>query len=78
MAAEQAEAAAGVGEGKEADGGGGEIEAKIRCLREDEAAFVGRIERDYSQQGGAERRMLQREAEGNEAKLVEAFDAAST
>ncbi|XP_070683530.1 transcription factor AS1-like [Malus domestica] len=50
----EAKAAAGVGEGKEAERGGGEIEAKIRCLREYEAAFVGRIERDYRQQGGAE------------------------
>ncbi|KAM1767436.1 hypothetical protein ACFX12_045522 [Malus domestica] len=49
-----AKAAAGVGEGKEAERGRGEIEAKIRCLREYEAAFVGRIERDYRQQGGAE------------------------
>ncbi|KAG6720326.1 hypothetical protein I3843_03G055800 [Carya illinoinensis] len=46
-----------------------EIEAKIRSLREEEMAFVGRIEREYNE----EVRALQRDAESKEAKLVEAW-----
>lgn len=46
-----------------------EIEAKIRCLREEEAAFVSRIEGEYREQLKA----LQREAEAKEAKLMDAW-----
>ncbi|CAN6708337.1 unnamed protein product [Malus baccata var. baccata] len=46
-----------------------EIEAQIRCLRQEEVALVGRIERDYREELSA----LQREAEGKEAKFVEAW-----
>ncbi|XP_062009665.1 protein rough sheath 2 homolog [Rosa rugosa] len=46
-----------------------EIEAKIRALREEEMAFMGRIESDYREQMS----VLQREAESKEAKLVEAW-----
>ncbi|XP_009630091.1 protein rough sheath 2 homolog [Nicotiana tomentosiformis] len=45
-----------------------EIEAKMRCLREEEMAFIGRMEREYKDQLSA----LQRDAEAKEAKLIEA------
>ncbi|KAL6143722.1 hypothetical protein ACLB2K_054417 [Fragaria x ananassa] len=46
-----------------------EVEAKIRALREEEAAFMGRIESECREQMS----VLQREAESKEAKLVEAW-----
>uniref|UniRef100_A0A5B7BUZ7 Transcription factor AS1 n=1 Tax=Davidia involucrata TaxID=16924 RepID=A0A5B7BUZ7_DAVIN len=46
-----------------------EIEAKIRCLREEEMGFFGRIEGEYREQLSA----LQRDAENKEAKLMEAW-----
>ncbi|XWS36039.1 hypothetical protein CRYUN_Cryun20dG0048300 [Craigia yunnanensis] len=46
-----------------------EIEAKIRCLREEEMAFVGRIENEFKEQLN----VLQRDAETKEAKLMEAW-----
>ncbi|XAR51557.1 hypothetical protein NMG60_11006218 [Bertholletia excelsa] len=46
-----------------------EIEAKIRCLREEEMMFLGRIESEYREQLSA----LQRDAENKEAKLMEAW-----
>nr|APU53711.1 MYB transcription factor protein 1 [Panax ginseng] len=46
-----------------------EVEAKIRCLREEEINFLGRIESEYREQLSA----LQRDAEGKEAKLMEAW-----
>ncbi|KAA8547821.1 hypothetical protein F0562_004250 [Nyssa sinensis] len=46
-----------------------EIEAKIRCLREEETGFFGRIEGEYREQLSA----LQRDAESKEAKLMEAW-----
>lgn len=46
-----------------------EIETKIRCLREEEKAFLGRIESEYREQLNA----LQRDAEAKEAKLMEAW-----
>lgn len=46
-----------------------EVEAKIRCLREEETAFMGRIESDYREQ----MTVLHTEAETKEAKLVEAW-----
>ncbi|KAF8399159.1 hypothetical protein HHK36_015024 [Tetracentron sinense] len=44
-----------------------EVEAKIRCLREEEMAFLCRIESDCRDQLNA----IQRDAESKEAKLVE-------
>ncbi|XVF71673.1 hypothetical protein PTKIN_Ptkin12aG0058400 [Pterospermum kingtungense] len=46
-----------------------EVEAKIRCLREEEMAFLGRIESEYKEQLN----VLQRDAETKEAKLMEAW-----
>nr|ACG69458.1 MYB12 [Gerbera hybrid cultivar] len=46
-----------------------EIEAKIRCLREEETASLGRMESEYREQLSA----LQRDAEGKEVKLMEAW-----
>lgn len=46
-----------------------EVEAKIRCLREEEMNFLGRIESEYREQLSA----LQRDAEGKEAKLMDAW-----
>ncbi|XP_057809560.1 protein rough sheath 2 homolog [Salvia miltiorrhiza] len=46
-----------------------EIEAKIRRLREEEMAYVSRMEGEYREQLSA----LQREAEAKEAKLMEAW-----
>lgn len=46
-----------------------EVEAKIRCMREEEMSFMGRIESDYREQMS----VLHREAETKEAKLVEAW-----
>lgn len=46
-----------------------EIEAKIRCLREEEMAFVSRIESEYKEELSA----LQRDDDSKEAKLVEAW-----
>ncbi|XP_002521197.2 transcription factor AS1 [Ricinus communis] len=46
-----------------------EIEAKIRCLREEEMAFMSWIENDYREQLST----LQRDAESKEGKLVEAW-----
>ncbi|KAL5581981.1 hypothetical protein UlMin_014423 [Ulmus minor] len=46
-----------------------EIEAKIRCLKEEEMAFLSRIESDYKDQLSS----LQREAETKEAKLMESW-----
>ncbi|WRX21206.1 hypothetical protein QQP08_013693 [Theobroma cacao] len=46
-----------------------EIEAKIRCLREEETAFLGRIESEYKEQLN----VLQRDAETKDAKLMEAW-----
>ncbi|KAK4487295.1 hypothetical protein RD792_006097 [Penstemon davidsonii] len=46
-----------------------EIEAKIRCLREEEMAFMSRIDGEYREELNA----LQREAEAKEAKLMEAW-----
>ncbi|KAL0431284.1 UNVERIFIED_CONTAM: Transcription factor AS1 [Sesamum radiatum] len=46
-----------------------EIEAKIRCLREEETAFMSRIEGEYREQVKA----LEREAEAKEAKLMESW-----
>ena len=46
-----------------------EIEAKIRCLREEELAFFGRIESEYKEELNA----LHRDAETKEAKLVESW-----
>nr|ACI96069.1 leaf dorsal-ventral developmental protein [Morus alba var. multicaulis]ACJ71775.1 leaf dorsal-ventral development protein [Morus alba] len=46
-----------------------EIDAKIRSLREEEMAFLSRIEGEYREQLLA----LQRDAEAKEAKLVEAW-----
>ncbi|XP_022770051.1 protein rough sheath 2 homolog [Durio zibethinus] len=48
-----------------------EIEAKIRCLREEEMAFLGRIESEYKEQLN----VLQRDAETKEAKLMEAWSS---
>nr|GEY52344.1 protein rough sheath 2 homolog [Tanacetum cinerariifolium] len=46
-----------------------EIEAKIRSLREEETAALGRVEHEYREQLTA----LQRDAEGKEMKLMEAW-----
>lgn len=46
-----------------------EIEARIRSLREEEMAYVSRMEGEYREQLSA----LQREAEAKEAKLMEAW-----
>ncbi|KAK4426861.1 Transcription factor AS1 [Sesamum alatum] len=46
-----------------------EIEAKIRCLREEETAFMSRIEGEYREQLKA----MEREAEAKEAKLMEGW-----
>lgn len=46
-----------------------EMEAKIERLREEERAYLGRIESDYREQLNA----LQRDAECKEAKLMEAW-----
>lgn len=46
-----------------------EMEAKIRSLREEEMAYIGRIESDYREQLSA----LQRDAESKETKLLEAW-----
>lgn len=46
-----------------------EIEAKIRCLREEEMAYLGRLESEYRDQLSS----LQRDAEAKEAKLMEAW-----
>nr|AMP82886.1 F13M22.13 [Catalpa bungei] len=46
-----------------------EIEAKIRCLREEEMAYLSRMEGDYRDQLSE----MQREAEAKEAKLMEAW-----
>ncbi|KAJ0753867.1 putative transcription factor MYB family [Helianthus annuus] len=46
-----------------------EVEAKIRCLREEETAALGRMESEYREQLNA----LQRDAEGKEGKLMEAW-----
>ncbi|KAL4582555.1 hypothetical protein LXL04_007107 [Taraxacum kok-saghyz] len=46
-----------------------EIEAKIRCLREEETAALGRMENEYREQLSA----LQRDAEGKEVKLMESW-----
>lgn len=46
-----------------------EIEAKIRSLREEETAYVSRMEGEYREQLSA----VQREAEAKEAKLMEAW-----
>ncbi|KAL3813236.1 hypothetical protein ACJIZ3_014504 [Penstemon smallii] len=46
-----------------------EIEAKIRCLREEEMAFMSRIDGEYREELIA----LQRDAEAKEAKLMEAW-----
>nr|ANW06476.1 MYB12 [Carthamus tinctorius] len=46
-----------------------EVEAKIRCLREEETAALGRMESEYREQLSA----LQRDAEGKELKLMEAW-----
>lgn len=46
-----------------------EIEAKMRCLKEEEMAFLGRIESECKEQLN----VLQRDAENKEAKLVEAW-----
>ncbi|CAK9150714.1 unnamed protein product [Ilex paraguariensis] len=48
-----------------------EIEARIRCLREEEMGFLGRIESEYREQLVA----LQRDAEAKEAKLMEAWSS---
>lgn len=41
----------------------------IRCIREEEAAFLSRMEGEYREQLNA----LQRDAEAKEVKLVEAW-----
>lgn len=46
-----------------------DIEAKIRCLREEEMAFVSRMEGEYREQLNA----MHRDAEAKEAKLMEAW-----
>ena len=46
-----------------------EMEAKIRRLREEEMAYLGRIESDYREQVSA----MRRDAENKEAKLLEAW-----
>ncbi|XP_031253005.1 protein rough sheath 2 homolog [Pistacia vera] len=46
-----------------------EVEAKIRSLREEEMAFLGRLESEYREQLTS----LQRDAESKEAKLMEAW-----
>lgn len=46
-----------------------EIEMKIRCLREEEMVYIGRIEAEYRDQLIA----LQREADAKEMKLMEAW-----
>ncbi|KAG6581166.1 Transcription factor AS1, partial [Cucurbita argyrosperma subsp. sororia] len=46
-----------------------EMEAKIQRLREEEMAYLGRIESDYREQLSA----LQRDADSKEAKLVESW-----
>lgn len=46
-----------------------EIEGKIRCLREEEMAHLGRIESEYREQLIA----VQRDAESKEAKLMETW-----
>ncbi|KAK9066904.1 hypothetical protein SSX86_014228 [Deinandra increscens subsp. villosa] len=46
-----------------------EVEAKIRCLREEETAALGRMESEYREQLSA----LQRDAEGKEGKLMETW-----
>ncbi|KAL1566576.1 hypothetical protein AAHA92_02173 [Salvia divinorum] len=46
-----------------------EVEAKIRRLREEETAYVSRMEGEYREQLGA----MQREEEAKEAKLMEAW-----
>ncbi|KAK3212111.1 hypothetical protein Dsin_016817 [Dipteronia sinensis] len=46
-----------------------EIETKIKCLRDEEMAYLGRIENEYRQQLSA----LQRDAEAKETKLMEAW-----
>lgn len=51
-----------------------DVEAKIRCLREEEAACLERLEADYREQLGA----IQRDAEAKEAKMTEALAARHT
>ncbi|KAD4888412.1 hypothetical protein R6Q59_034564 [Mikania micrantha] len=46
-----------------------EIEAKIRCLREEETVALGRMENEYREQLNA----LQRDADGKEVKLMETW-----
>lgn len=48
-----------------------EIEGKIRCLREEEVAFLGRVESEYREQLNA----LQRDADSKEAKIMEAWSS---
>ncbi|KAK4368009.1 hypothetical protein RND71_011801 [Anisodus tanguticus] len=48
-----------------------EIEAKKKCLHEEEMAFIGRAEREYRDQLSA----LQRDAEAKEIKLMEAWSS---
>uniref|UniRef100_A0A1D1ZBX7 Transcription factor AS1 n=1 Tax=Anthurium amnicola TaxID=1678845 RepID=A0A1D1ZBX7_9ARAE len=48
-----------------------EVEAKIRCLREEAAASLDRVEADYREQLGA----IQRDAEVKETKMVESWAA---
>ncbi|MQM01407.1 hypothetical protein Taro_034161 [Colocasia esculenta] len=51
-----------------------DVEAKIRCLREEEAACVERLEAEYREQLGA----IQRDAEAKEAKMAESWAARHT
>ncbi|XP_076960715.1 protein rough sheath 2-like [Bidens hawaiensis] len=46
-----------------------EVEAKIRCIREEETVALGRMEAEYREQLNS----LQRDAEGKEGKLMEAW-----
>ncbi|KZV33628.1 hypothetical protein F511_29141 [Dorcoceras hygrometricum] len=46
-----------------------EIEARMRCIKEEETAFLSRMEGEYREQLNA----LQRDAEAKEAKLMEAW-----
>lgn len=46
-----------------------EIEARIRCIREEETSFLSRMEGEYREQLNS----LQREAEAKEVKLMEAW-----
>lgn len=48
-----------------------DVEAKIRCLREEETAFLERLEAEYRDQLSS----IQREAEGKEAKIAESWTA---